>query len=45
MVSEGGGGGGGGRGDGRHAALIKFRDFHMAGGEHMFQYVFAREYR
>ena len=40
-----GGEGGGGGGDGRHAALIKFRDFHMAGGEQMFQYVFAREHR
>ena len=42
---RGGEGGGGGRGDGRHAALIKLRDFRMAGGEQMFQYVFAREHR
>ena len=41
----GGGGGGGGRGDGRHAALIKFWDFHMAGGEQIFQHVFARKHR
>jgi len=30
------GGGGRRRGDGRHAALIKSRDSHMAGGEQMF---------
>ena len=36
---RGGEGGGGGRGDGRHAALIKFRDSHMAGGKQMFQYM------
>jgi len=33
------------RGDGRHGALIKSRDSHMAGGEQVFQYVFAREQR